>query len=312
MSTQIQVNETNPAAQGRDEIFLLPSSLLDSHAAMVKEFLAISSTLKLPLGWHYLLDLAWAAERIQSSIGPGSTILDAGAGYGLMQFWLVDHGYNVISVDRVPRYFPRRIRSWCPIVEFDSKKQASTRRDALRLVARGVSERSLSPRQIVRAAEAILRGDPEPGDRAQIQFMEGNLLDLHQIDSGSIDAIVSISALEHNPPDDLQAVVGELLRILRTEGQIVATLGASKESDWYHKPSNGWCYTEKTLQERFQLDQECPSNYSNYDSLFDDLIDCAYLKRNLSELYFRSGANGMPWGRWQPKYMSVGVLKVKQ
>ena len=192
MSTQIQVNERHPSAQSLEEIFLLPSSLLDSHEALVKEFLAISRVLKLPLGWHYLLDLAWAAERIQSSIEAGSTILDAGAGYGLMQFWLTDHGYNVVSVDRVPRYIPRRMRSWGPIVEFDSKKQASSRRDALRLVARGVSERSLSARQIVRAAEAILRGDPEPGDRAQIQFMEGNLLDLSQIDSGSIDAIVSI------------------------------------------------------------------------------------------------------------------------
>ncbi len=47
----------------------------------------------------------------------------------------------------------------------------------------------------------------------------------------SIDAIVSISALEHNPPEELPAVVKELMRVLKPGSPLVATLTASADQD---------------------------------------------------------------------------------
>jgi hypothetical protein len=44
----------------------------------------------------------------------------------------------------------------------------------------------------------------------------------------------------------------------------------------------------------------------------EKLRACTELRENLASFYFRSGENGMPWGKWDPQYQSVGVLKVKR
>ena len=92
---------------------------------------------------------------------------------------------------------------------------------------------------------------------------------------------------------------------------MVATLGAAKNKDWYHEPSKGWCYTEASLKDIFQLPHNVRSNYDRYDALMKDLTECDELKDHLAEFYFKSGDNGMPWGKWDPQYQSVGVVKVK-
>ncbi len=131
------------------------------------------------------------------------------------------------------------------------------------------------------------------------------------IKTHSLDAIVSISALEHNSPEELRAVVQELMRVLKPGGKLFATLAAVKDQDWFHQPSKCWCYTEATLRDIFKLDSGCPSNYEYYDELFVFLRDCAELRDNLTDVYFKSGDNGMPWGLWVPKYQPVGVVKGK-
>ena len=35
------------------------------------------------------------------------------------------------------------------------------------------------------------------------------------------------------------------------------------------------------------------------------------VRDNLARFYFQSGDNGMPWGKWDPQYQSVGVRKIK-
>jgi len=106
-------------------------------------------------------------------------------------------------------------------------------------------------------------------------------------------------------------VVRELLRVLRPGGLLLATLGGARERDWFHAPSAGWCYTEDTLRRAFQLPDETRSNYERYDEFFEALKVNRELQSSLAGFYFRSGRNGMPWGRWDPKYQTVGVCKVK-
>ena len=70
----------------------------------------LSKELGIGLGWHYLLDLSWAAQHL-APLDRGMQVLNAGAGTGVMQWWLAEQGVNVISVDRSSRYdLPRQFR----------------------------------------------------------------------------------------------------------------------------------------------------------------------------------------------------------
>ena len=40
--------------------------------------------------------------------------------------------------------------------------------------------------------------------------------------------------------------------------------------------------------------------------------DCRELRGKLADFYYQSGKNGMPWGKWDPQYQPVGVVKVKR
>jgi len=138
-----------------------------------------------------------------------------------------------------------------------------------------------------------------------------DLKTLTHIEDSSIDAVVAVSALEHNTPDGLREVVKELIRVLKPGGKLLATLGAAKDEDWFHEPSKGWNYTEATMRDIFELDKTISTNYAQHDQLLAVLRDCAELRDNLAGFYKRSGDNGMPWGKWDPQYVPVGVCKVK-
>ncbi len=65
------------------------------------------------LGWHYMLDLTWVARQLKD-LPPGSVVLDAGAGDGLLQYVLLRMGLRVISVDFIVRRGPRDV-NWIAI-----------------------------------------------------------------------------------------------------------------------------------------------------------------------------------------------------
>ena len=145
----------------------------------------------------------------------------------------------------------------------------------------------------------------------EVVIYNHELRDLRDLQSESLDAVVAVSALEHNQPDELPVVVRELRRVLRPGGKLIATLGAARDRDWFHEPSHGWCYTEATLRRIFDIGPEVASNYDQYDRLLGELRGCAELRDNLAPFYFKSGDNGMPWGVWDPQYQSVGVVVTK-
>ena len=147
--------------------------------------------------------------------------------------------------------------------------------------------------------------------KGNVTIYNQDLARMPEIPDVSVDAIVSISSLEHNTPEGLQDCLAELWRVLKPGGKLVATLGAAKSSDWFHEPSKGWCYTEATLRRVFDLPESAPSNYGEYDVLMAKLRDCTQLKNGLAPVYFQGGNNGMPWGKWDPKYQSVGVIKTR-
>jgi len=101
------------------------------------------------------------------------------------------------------------------------------------------------------------------------------------------------------------------MRVLKPGGKLVATLCASKDNDWFHEPSKGWCYTDNTLRTLFKLPSETQSNYNEYDRLMNSIENCKELRDNLSIKYKLSRKNGLPGGIWDLQYQPVGVVKVK-
>lgn len=274
-----------------DKIEILPVALLDEQRQRVNEILEIYKGLGLGLGWHYLLDLTWSMREL--GVKPGDTVLDAGAGIGIIQWWLAKQGVNVISVDTRDRSdLDQRFRAWAPV--------------------KGVRPQDLKPLPRSGLRRFLPSSDPKPpAGRGTISLYTQNLATMPDVPSNSVDAVVSISALEHNTPDGLRGVVKELMRVIKPGGRLVATLGAAKDKDWFHEPSHGWNYTAETLKDIFGLDPNTTSNYSQHDTLFEQLRNSEELKRLLDPYYSTSGDNGMPWGVWDPKYQVVGVVKTK-
>jgi SAM-dependent methyltransferase len=288
-----------------DKIEIIPVSLLDQHRPLVAALRRLASSLGLEIGWHYLLDLIWILDLL----GPvsGKRILDAGAGMGMLQWYLAEHGAEVLSVDRdnrafLPLHFRFRYRvAGLRATDFSSPLAVVRHQAALEPGLAGKVRRNLR--------DILLVGLPRR--QGQVRIYNQDLRDLAEVPSGSLDAVAAVSSLEHNPPEQLEQVVAELWRVLKPGGVLLATLCASPGADWFHQPSQGWCYSEAALRRSFGLSPEVPSNYARYDQLFAQLYTCAELRDNLAAFYTRSGDNGMPWGRWDPQYQPVGVCKVK-
>jgi SAM-dependent methyltransferase len=145
----------------------------------------------------------------------------------------------------------------------------------------------------------------------QVTIYNQDLTQMPEIADNSLDAVVSVSALEHNTPEGMQKVVAELMRKLKPGGKLLATLCAGRDKDWFHEASQGWCYTDTTLRRLFDLPKDTPSNYDHHDELLESLRNCAELREKLAKIYFQSGENGMPWGKWDPQYQPVAVCKIK-
>lgn len=274
-------------------IEILSVDLLPENRPLVDEFNTLSKQYRIGLGWHYLLDLCWTAKQI--SLTPGMTVLDAGAGRGIIQWWLAARGIDVISVDRQRRdRFPKSLLKRFEIL--------------------GLRSSDYSPptgRALITYWFSFYKMFFKIPKTGKVFLYNQDLGNMPDIQSSSVDAVISVSALEHNPPEALAQTIAELLRVLKPGGKILATLAAAKVEDWFHVPSKGWCYSEKSLRKYFSDHSHCPSNYASFDDLMNALRNCSELQNNLADFYFRSGDNGMPWGQWDPKYLPVGVILVK-
>lgn len=290
------------------------------------------------IGWHYLLDLAWMVRQTRG-LARGSLVLDAGAGGGLSQFILSELGFNVISLDFTARDFSKKPRYGRVTHYLNDQGVAFDNRYTRHLAATygiGVKKGLAGLGRLVRAltgqalagtpaqaAEIIgrerlrpgpggtepMKGDPEKAC-GRIFLYRADLKDMGLIADGSVDAVVSISALEHNDHDDLKRCVRELLRVTRPGGRLSVTVSASPAEDFFHEPSKGWCYGEASLKELFGLAPEAQSNFALKESIYAQLrLQGNELHKRLAPFYFKSGDNGMPWGKWDPRYMPVGVTK---
>lgn len=288
---------------GTDSITIFPLGLLAQRRDLAQEVLQAVARFNATIGWHYLLDLVWLLEGTER-LPRGSVVLDAGAGNGLLQMLLAARGHKVLSVDFAPRQPPEGFRQAARIrvVETGSfSNEYLTHLSETYQMAESGAARSaadLSPLAVL------------AGPDTDIVYCRADLSDLSFLPAGAVDAVVSLSALEHNTPQGMAACVRELERVLRPGQAMHVTISGSDRGDWFHEPSKGWCFSEQSLVEHFGL-AGAASNYDQAGALLAELRQGQGLKEHLAQAYFASGNNGMPWGRWAPQYFPVGVRKWK-
>jgi 2-polyprenyl-3-methyl-5-hydroxy-6-metoxy-1,4-benzoquinol methylase len=260
------------------------------------------------IGWHYPLDLVWLLAQVRRHLPVGSLILDAGAGSGLLQFLLLASGYNILSVDMAPRQFAKaRLQSLAgrlfqiPVTAALSP-QSATYLEHLRQTYGTPPPLNLPSATL---ADALALAFP-----SRLFVIQADLLDLSWLGEAQVDAVVSCSALEHNEAAAVQQIVSGLEAHTRPGGWHFHTVAAARDADFFHEPSKGWAYTAASAHRLYGLAENASDNYSDYDNIMADFRRTPnFLERNLAPFYFKSGANGMPWGRWDPQYLPLGVIK---
>lgn len=329
-----------------DKIEILSLNMFQSHEAEIEIVERLQKKLKQGIGWHYYLDLAWLIKEL-NDLPRGSVLLDAGAGYGLTQFILAELGYNVISADFVARTFSHKyLKRYGRLIynlneqddSFDNpytrhlkknfnialKKKPISRID--RLFRRLLNRFGNTNSPPGTAVSMIEKHKYRPSQKQQNRFDKTNtakdygkifiykcdLKDMSLLPDNFVDGVVSVSALEHNEHKDIKNCVAEILRITKPSGPLLLTVSASLSTDWFHQPSKGWCFCEGSLKDLFDLPENVCSNYSEKENIFNLLKqENNELHARLAPFYFKSGDNGMPWGRWKPEYQPVGIRKIK-
>ena len=222
-----------------------------------------------------------------------------------MQFMLADRGFRVISADRGARGTPVDLSD---LYDFQLQRSAAARRK------RGLRGR-LSPYLDMRLRDVLSlfpsrRHRPKEGDattpRPAILFYQCDLTDMRELADDSVDAVVSVSALEHNEPAKLRELMTEMARVAKSGATLLHTVSATREGSAFHQPSGSWLLDEVGLAAAYGL-REPESNFERYDELFGALLSPRYLARWLHIGYSRTGDSGMPWGAWEPRYMPVGI-----
>ena len=287
---------------------------------IVQSFL--KATGRTQIGWHYITDLTWLYSRIKH--WPRSLrILDAGGGTGPLQFLLAELGYNITNIDmslKQPltsikdRYLtalknlPTSITSeYMDLLNSKHRgRQYFGLQRIVRRVKQHVQENRLSIHFYHRKHNRWKRQFGLSSTKVgNIQWAAGNLCNLNGIPSNTFDAVVSLSALEHIPVEKLGNALNEIRRVLKNQHYWAITTSATDQNTtWYHQPSMGYCYSVNDLEKHFEATSSCAQNPKQ---ILQKYRNCDYLRRNLAKFYSRSGEYGMPWGKWDPKYIPVGI-----
>lgn len=298
--------------------FIDPEIQLSSHDfTFVEKFLR--ATGRTELGWHYITDIVWMYQRFKGW-NQDFKILDAGGGGGPIQYLLAEMGFNVTNIDLhlppVPRCFRSRYRttrSTLPSFKPTNYNEFLENFPAIRLRNRLIEWMrqswlfQIAKSSFYNRVHDKWRADsgtqlPKPGE---LQWVVGNLCHMPEIASGTFDAVVSMSAWEHIPSNLLPTALQEIRRVLKPDAQWAVTTSATDSAETiYHEPSLSQCFSEDDLKRLFAAG---PANSQRPTSILQKYQNCTYLQTHLASFYKSSGKNGMPWGKWDPQYIPVGL-----
>jgi ubiquinone/menaquinone biosynthesis C-methylase UbiE len=278
-----------------DKIVLLDTDLLQKKE-LFKEVTYWKNLLGLKIGWHYILDLIWQLERIEAlNLPKGALILDAGAGYGLLQYILAARGFNVISVDFRPRKLPWPMKWIFPMF----LEHAEFKDPYIEFIKKNGAKWYMKiPFEIKRILfNYNVRIIPHFFKRYNsILFYQANFKDMDLIDDGFIDAIVSTSAIEHiRDIEDIKIALKEFKRVLKPGRPMIITTSAAKET-FYMESTHGWCFSRDEIRRLFDIKWYI-TNFDSYVQIYLNVT-----KEFAKEIKKR-------FGNPTPGYIAVGVEK---
>lgn len=293
-----------------NKIELIPIEILGENRALCDSLSAMNQRLSLSAGWHYTLDWTWTIRQIEAI--EGKTILDAGAGIGFLQWYLASRGARVISVDRSNRTcIPFHLVKNFHASGLTPKDEPLSLSETLNIF-NGKASIPARGKALARGILGTFTASDGAPINGNVKLYRTDLGALTEVPDESVDIVVSISALEHNADiENIKKIVQELLRILKPGGKMIVTLPASHKKDWFFEPSYAWFFTDTTIKYIFDMPENTPSNYDQYERIFDGIKDSAELKNSLSWRYYLVQNSGMPGGQWNPQYAPVGVIKTK-
>lgn len=274
------------------------------------------------IGWHYIIDLTWIYSHARHWPG-GMRVLDAGGGRGPAQFLLAEMGFDVVNIDLMhtqpdyaytSRYGTKR-EGLESHVETRYLKHILSFGRYMRLFKR--ARKSVMESSLMRGFTAKTYAGLHDNWRksngydtrpvGHIQWLAGNLCKVPEMETASFDAVVSLSSMEHIPMEYLPAALVEIQRLVKPEGHwAVTTSGTGQPETWYHAASLGYCFSEGDLARLFHARS---ADNANAAEILRKYHASRYLKDNMAFNYRLSGQNGMPWGRWNPTYIPVGLAE---
>jgi len=294
----------------------IPASIIAENPELISDIERLSYGLVKEMGWHYYADIIWVMKNLRDNrISPGATILDAGAGNGLLQFLLCYHGYKTVSVDYSPRHFggvAKRVFN----IQFEKtdEKFSSNYIDHIRKVnkfllkAKGgfnkLIRRDIHPFLVFRL---FLSSKKIKQKNGAIKIYQADMCDMSRIEDNIIYAIVSVSAIEHLDYADVDRAILEFKRVAKPNSPIILTTSGSTDTDWFHTPSKGWCFSQETIR-KFSNSSGNIYQKQELEIALDEYRKNEFLKKHLSSSYYVSDQNGMPNGNWDPKYFPVGII----
>ncbi len=299
--------------------YLDPEELIESDSFKVVESF-LHDTGRKNIGWHYIIDLTWIySQAIRWPVG--LRVLDAGGGRGPAQVMLAEMGFDVTNIDLVhtqpdyifnKRYGTKRnkLTSYVETRYVQHILNFGRYRQLLKNAKKAVFESALLRNSTYSKYEnrhESWRGNNGLKNRkvGKIDWLAGNLCEVPEIKTGSFDAVMSLSSLEHIPQEILPNALAEIDRMVKPNGfWAVTTSATDQKKTWYHQQSMGYCFSSGDIASIFGAEA------ANFDKPLDILLkyqNSRYLKDNLAPHYRLSGNNGMPWGKWNPLYLPVGI-----
>ena len=304
-----------------DSIELLSPELLTDYSKLSK----IDHWLKVmnrPQGWHYDMDIIWLLKGLEDAgIKKGDTILDAGAGMGITQFVLAAKGYNVISLDFSPRSNPHLAEGifeievneqdsldykhdYIGFVKYDSSlsvegdiKSPGLYKKICNVVGRGPWYMLSRIKQLLQNKQNkqvnINEKSMDHTGFGKIKFIRAAFHDM-PLDDQEVDALVSVSAIEHADPKLMEQNINEMKRVVKKGKPLLITTSATgKNKDWFHEKTQGWCFSKETLIEiiganlQYEFDPELAEEKILSSENWRKRIDPYYVNDSESEFYQR-------------------------
>jgi ubiquinone/menaquinone biosynthesis C-methylase UbiE len=321
-----------------NSIELLNEDLL-SHKEKLNEISYWLKVMNRPQGWHYDMDIIWLLKGLkEAGIEKGATILDAGAGMGITQFILAARGYDVISLDFSPRSNPPLAQEIFEI-EVTEQDNLDYKHDYIGFVKYDSNiceeEKYKDPRLYQKIWNVMGRGPGYMLSRIKQQFqkIQNNQFNksekrgnhsgfgkikfiraaFHEIPLNSeiVDALVSVSALEHADPMLMGKNINEMKRVVKKGNPILITTSATKkEKDCFHDKTQGWCFSKDTLATI--IGKELPIEFD--PDLAEKRILSSKIWRTRIDPYY---ANDPESGFYQRKtqslpYIPVGIKLIRE